>query len=324
LTWGDPDVDRTRHPKAAALALTLWLAFPPAHAQDETSSITFPVEPELFADEPLNACEGIAFNGENRLFMTCNRAFWELSTSGVASRLADLDSNLGVAAIGERDLLVADFGPTNAFREGRNSDGIVYRITPEGVKTAAATGIGDPNFILVLADGSYLVSDDATADIYRVGSDGAVELYSTAVNHPNGLALSLDESVLYVAQIFTNIRPVVLDGSIWAMRLEDGQPLRGARLIANAGPNAGVDGLAMDVDGRLYIAANRAGQLWRYDPADESMTLIAGGMIGIASLAFGRGSFDQHSIYATTTFSGGQGGKIWRIPVGIAGARLYR
>lgn len=307
-----------------SILLALSLIMPVAFAQGEESPVQFPVVPELFADEPLNACEGIAFNGEGRLFMTCNRAFWELSTAGVATKLADLDSNLGVAAIGERDLLVADFGPTNAFSNGRNTDGIVYRISPEGAKTVAASGIGDPNFILVLSDGSYLVSDDATADVYRVDTNGTVELYSTAVNHPNGLALSPDGSTLYVAQIFTNIRPVVLDGSIWAMRLVDGRPLRDARKIADAGPNAGVDGLAMDIEGRLYITANAAGQLWRYDPADESMTLIASGMVGIASLAFGDGAFDHQSIYATTTFSGGRGGKIWRIAVGTTGAPLYR
>lgn len=312
--------DISRH----GAGLVLCLALPAAFAQDDASSLQFPVEPELFADEPLNACEGIAFNGEGRLFMTCNRAFWELAPSGAATKLVDLESNLGVAAIGERDLLVADFGPTNAFRDGRNSDGIVYRITPEGVKTVAATGIGDPNFILVLNDGSYLVSDDATADVYRVDTNGVVDLYSTAVNHPNGLALSPDGSTLYVAQIFTNIRPVVLDGSIWSMRLADGRPLRDAKKVADAGPNAGVDGLATDIDGRVYIAANRAGQLWRYDPADDSMTLLASGMIGIASLAFGEGAFDRQSIYATTTFSNGQGGKIWRIPVGTRGAPLYR
>jgi sugar lactone lactonase YvrE len=80
----------------------------------------------------------------------------------------------------------------------------------------------------------------------------------------------------------------------------------------------------MDIEGRVYIAANGAGQLWRYDPASEEMLLLASGMFGIASLAFGEGEFDRHSIYASATNAAGRGGKIWRIPVGVAGARLYR
>lgn len=293
-------------------------------AQTIGTEVEFPVEPELLLDEPFGGCEGIAFNGEGRLFVTCNRALWEVGTDNTVRQVTELLSNLGAAGIGDRDLLVADFGPTNAFRQGRNSDGIVWRVTPEGEKTEAALGIGDPNFILVRSDKSYLVSDDATADIYLVQPDGAVELYTTAVNHPNGLALSRDESTLYVAQIFTNIRPVVMDNAVWAIRLEDGKPVKDAKLAVRAGPGAAIDGLAMDSQGRVYIAANREGKLWRYDPASDEMTLIAEGMFGIASLAFGEGEFDARSIYATATFSGGRGGKVWRIPVGIEGAPLVR
>jgi len=295
-----------------------------ALAQSSSEPPAFPADPVLFVDKPFNGCEGIAFNGEGRLFVTCNRSLWEIGPDGATRKVTELFSNLGIAAIGARDLLVADFGPTNAFQNGRNSDGIVWRVSPDGDKHEVATGIGDPNFILVLENGSYLVSDDATADIYLVGEDGMPQLFSTAVNHPNGLALSADGKMLYVAQIFSNIRPVVMDNAVWAMPLADGRPARDARVVVRAGPNAAVDGLAMDADGRVYIAANRAGELWRFDPDSGEMLLLARGMIGIASLAFGAGEFDRTSIYATTTFSAGRGGQIWRIPVGAKGAALYR
>jgi hypothetical protein len=44
-----------------------------------------------------------------------------------------------------------------------------------------------------------------------------------------------------------------------------GKPVRDAKLVVHAGPNTAVDGLAMDIEGSVYIAANGAGQLWRYD-----------------------------------------------------------
>jgi sugar lactone lactonase YvrE len=310
--------------KKSTAGVLLWICAATAAAQSAAESNPFPVEPILFADEPFNGCEGISFNGEGRLFATCNRAFWEIEADGSVRQLTDLFSNLGTAAYGERDLLVADFGPTNAFRDGRNNDGIIWRITPEGEKTQVSTGIGDPNFILVLEDRSYLVSDDATADIYHVGDDGVPVLWSTAVNHPNGLALSEDGNTLYIAQIFTNIRPVVGTNMIWSMALEDGKPVKDAKIIVRTSPNGSPDGLAMDVEGRLYIAANREGKIWRYDPASDEMLLIAEGMFGCASLAFGEGDFDRESIYATTTVAQGRGGKIWRVPVGVTGARLYR
>ncbi len=293
-------------------------------AQSAANPPVFPVEPLLFVDEPFGGCEGISFNGEGRLFVTCNRALWEIGIDGNVRQVTEMFSNLGTAAYGDRDLLVADFGPTNAFRNGRNSDGIIWRVTPEGEKEQVSTGIGDPNFILVLEDRSYLVSDDATADIYHVGDDGVPVLWSTAVNHPNGLALSGDGGILYVAQIFTNIRPVVADNTIWAMPLNDGKPVKDAKLVVRTSPNGAPDGLAMDAEGRLYIAANMEGKIWRYDPSNDEMLLIAEGMFGCASLAFGEGDFDRQSIYATATFSQGRGGKVWRVPVGTTGARLYR
>ena len=293
-------------------------------AQEENQPPEFPVEPILFVDEPFNSCEGIAFNGEGQMYVTCNQGLWRVDKNADATRIADLDSNLGVAGIGDKDVLVADFGPTNAFQNGRNSDGIVWRITPDGNKSEDALGIGDPNFILVRSDGTYLVSDDATSDIYVVQPDGQVDLFTTAVNHPNGMVLSLDESTLYVAQMFSNIRPVVGVNLIWAIRLKDGKPVRDAKLVTTTGPGAFVDGLAMDRLGRVYITANREGRIWRFDPESEELTIIPENVYGAASVVFGEGKFDKQSIYITTTFSRGRGGKVWRVPVGIEGASVVR
>lgn len=293
-------------------------------AQQAVAEPEFPVEAELLVDGQFRGSEGIAFNGEGRLFVTANRALWEVDTDGGVRKVVELFSNLGLAAIGDRDLLVADFGPTNAFRQDRNSDGIVWQITPEGDKTKLITGIGDPNFVLVRADGSILISDDATSDIFVTGDDMKPKLFSTAVNHPNGLALTADGKTLYVAQIFKSIRPVVRDDSLWAIDLIDGMPNGAARLVARTGPLAANDGLAMDALGRVYIAANgEAGQIWRYGPADDEIVLIAERIYGAASIAFGAGEFDHQSIYVSTTTNQGRGGKIWRIRVGVEGQKLY-
>jgi sugar lactone lactonase YvrE len=312
--------------KMSTAAVAIVLAGSTAVAQRPKEEPAFPVEADLFYQGDFRGSEGIAFNGEGRLFVTANKALWEVSTAGEVRHVTDLESNLGLASIGERDLLVADFGPTNAFREDRNDDGIVWRISPEGEKAALVTGIGDPNFVLVRGDGSLLVSDDATADIYLVGRDRQPKLFSTAVNHPNGLALSNDGSTLYVAQIFKSIRPVVPDDSVWALALdEEGRPRGAAKLVARLGPWAANDGLAMDRLGRLYIAANgKAGQIWRFDPLTGELVLIARDVFGAASIAFGEGEFDRRSIFVTTTYNGGRGGKIWRVPVGVEGQPVTR
>ncbi|UCC48859.1 MAG: SMP-30/gluconolactonase/LRE family protein, partial [Gemmatimonadota bacterium] len=254
-------------------------------------------------------------------YVAGNRALWRVSTGGEVTQVAELYSNLGLAPIGERDILMADFGPINRFNHGPNDDGIVWRITPEGEKTRVVDGgIGDPNFVLVRADGSFLVSDDATDEIFLVDPQGRLTLFTDAVGHPNGLALSADGSTLYVAQIFGSLRPLTIDDRVWAMPLEDGQPARLPEVIARLGEGAANDGLALDELGRVYVAANGTGQIWRIDPATRETVLIAEGMPGVASLAFGAGEFDHQAIYATSTRTG----RVWEVKVGVGGAPLHR
>lgn len=281
--------------------------------------IEFPVKPEIFISQ-FQGSEGITFNAEGRLFIGANNSIWIAEPDGSVKKIADVHRHLGQARIGGRDILACDFGPTNVFADGPNDDGIVWRVTPEGKKTAVARGIADPNAVVVLRDRSFLVSDDGTDKIYRV-KDGAVSIWSTAVSYPNGLALSLDNRTLYVAQIFSNLKPIVVDDRIWAFKINQGLPVGPPKVVARTG-GKGVDGLVADELGRIYIADNGAGKIQRFDPKSGEMVLIAEGMLGVASLVFGEGKFDREAIYATTTQRGG--GKIWKIRVGVRGAKYHR
>ena len=315
-------------PKAMALIVACCLvsAFTLSRADGKSaqsppspSDIEFPIKPEVFIDQ-FRAAEGITFNSEGRLFIGANSSIWLAEPDGSVHKIADVHTHLGQAGIGSRDILAADFGPTNVFRDGPNDDGIVWRITPEGQKTVVATGIADPNFILVLPDRSFLVSDDGTDKIYRIQGN-SVSVWSTAVPYPNGMALSRDESVLYVAQIFSALNPPVGDDRIWAIPLKDGLPAGPPALAVRTGGSF-VDGLVADEFGRIYIADNGAGKVWRFDPKSNELVLIAEGMPNVASLVFGEGDFEREAIYATSTMRGG--GKIWKLRVGAKGARVYR
>lgn len=280
----------------------------------------FPVTPTLFIDQ-FSASEGLTFNARGELFIGANRAVWLIQPDGAAKKLTEVYLHLGQAGIGERDILAADFGPTNVFNDGPNDDGIVWRITPEGEKRAVAKGIADPNFILVCKDGSYLVSDDGTDKIYLVTPEGEVSVWTDKIDYPNGLAFSLDESELYVAQIFKQLDPIIPDDRVWALSIKDGQPAGEPRVIGTTG-EGGLDGLALDEHGRIFIADNGAGKIFRLDPDSGEIVLIAEGMTAVASLVFGEGDFDRHALYATSTRRGG--GKIWKIDVGVKGAPLHR
>ena len=127
---------RTKHGKrcfrVAFLPLAgLLLTGGPLAGQSDAPSADkgrFPVKPTPLVHGVFNRSEGITFNGEGNLYVTANSALWRVDTKGEATRIADLYSNLGLAAIGECDVLVADFGPTNAFDHGKNDDGIIWRL----------------------------------------------------------------------------------------------------------------------------------------------------------------------------------------------------
>lgn len=312
--------------KAGALSVTVAVALgaPAVAVAQEAAGAgepDFPAEARILVDGVFQRCEGIAFNGEGDLYVAGDAALWRVETTGDVTKIADMYSNLGLAPIGERDILMADFGPTNRFNLGPNADGIVWRVTPEGDTTRVVDGgIGDPNFVLVLADGSFLVTDDATDEILWVGEDGPPRLLTDAVGHPNGIALSNDGSTLYVAQIFESLRPMVTSGKVWAFPFEEGDVAGLPVLLVDLGDRAANDGLALDEHGRVYVAANGFGQIWRVDPATAETVLIAEDMPGAASIAFGQGAFDPEAIYVTSTRTG----RVWEVKVGAKGAALDR
>ncbi len=257
------------------------------------------------------------------MFVTADDALWEIELDGEVRKVADLHSAVGLAPIGKRDILVADFGPTNAVQHGANRDGLILRFTPEGEKTVVATGIGDPNFILLRKDGSLLVSDDFTNEIWEVApKTGKLTLFTNSIAYPNGMALSKDGRSLYVAQIFRELRPglrpIPCDDRVWKLPLRKGRPAGTPEVLFKTGGVGCNDGLAMDAKGRLYVAANREGKIWRVEPDNKSSLLIA--EQSAASIAFGAGEFDRKSIYVTEL----RGGRILKIPVGVSGASLQR
>jgi sugar lactone lactonase YvrE len=276
----------------------------------------------VLVDGAFQRCEGITFNGEGKLFVAGNSSLWRVDRGGNVELVAELYSNLGLAPVGDRDILMADFGPTSRFDRGPHVDGIVWRITPEGEKTKILDGgIGDPNALWVRPDGTFLVSDDATDEIIVANHLGQSRLFTDAVGHPNGLAISPDGATLYVAQIFKSIRPLVPDGRLWAIPLDESGEIGGLpELLVDLGDSAANDGLALDQFGRVYVAANGAGEIWRVDPDSGEKALIAEGLPGVASLAFGQGEFDHEALYATSTRTG----RVWEVKVGVEGATLHR
>jgi sugar lactone lactonase YvrE len=128
-----------------------------------------------------------------------------------------------------------------------------------GKRETYATGLRMANGVARASDGCVYASSDLSHWIERVERDGTVDRRGARVWSANGLAIDPAGSYLYAAQTFAPaaIACVELDRpEVVTTHARPGLRARAAM----------PDGLAIDSSGRVYVAVNGAGQIWRVDP----------------------------------------------------------
>ncbi len=207
---------------------------------------------------------------------------------------------------------IAPDGSTSVYRSGANGsnalafapngdlvsvqtlDAKVGVIQPQGnVRTLAAKvdgglGFGRPNDLVVDKKGNVYFTDsgvNANAEpkpdlskiakpaVYRISPEFAIERLANDITRPNGIQLSPDEKVLYVANTAGEhvlAYDIAANGKLGAKR--EFARLEGFRQTDN-GPTSGADGLAVDAEGRLYVASNAGIQV--FTAKGEALGVIA-------------------------------------------------
>jgi gluconolactonase len=123
--------------------------------------------------------------------------------------------------------------------------------SPNDIVCARDGGIWftDPSFGI----GGWWEGEPATSErrhtVYRIDPvTGALQCVLDDLAAPNGLAFSPDESLLYVIE--SRAEP---HRRLWAYDVgADGRTLSGKRLIVDASDGGALDGMAVDIDGRLW------------------------------------------------------------------------
>ena len=121
-----------------------------------------------------------------------------------------------------------------------------------------------PNDICVDGRGRIYFTDPRYGDrsdmememegVYRIDPDGRVTriLAQPHIERPNGIAATQDGKLLYVVDSC----PVVGGNrKIWAFDLDDRGEPHGQRVVFDFAPGRGGDGMRLDMEGNLYIAA---------------------------------------------------------------------
>ncbi len=156
-----------------------------------------------------------------------------------------------------------EFCPNDGNRRITQTDlqtGVVEVLTDrfEGKRYNAPNDIAAcSNGLLFFTDPNYYDRSTMELDhdsVYRIDLDGTVHrvLTQPQIQRPNGIAISPDERTLYLVDSCP-----VAEGNrkIWAFDLAGDGTLSGQRLVFDFAPGRGGDGMCVDSQGTLYIAA---------------------------------------------------------------------
>ncbi|MEM7231849.1 MAG: SMP-30/gluconolactonase/LRE family protein [Planctomycetota bacterium] len=153
--------------------------------------------------------------------------------------------------------------------------------------------------------------------VFRFERDGSIVEFIRDVEKPNGVLLSPDQKTLYVADTNNGTdridpsQPAPTPGAmrLYAYSLDAKGSLTGRRQLLDFGKETGVDGMTVDVEGRVYLAvrsAKRPGVVV-LSPEGKELAYIStkgiDGGVGLPSnCVFGRG-VESHVLYVTVGVS---------------------
>jgi sugar lactone lactonase YvrE len=126
-------------------------------------------------------------------------------------------------------------------------------------------------------------------ELYRRDAGGKITKLWEDIEFSNGLGFSPDEKLLYHCDTMTN--------AVWVYEVESDRSLTDRRMFGGL-PEGAPDGLAVDGDGGVWVAATSTGELLRFK-SDSTLDLrIKASDRMVMSLAFG--GPDLCDLYVTT------------------------
>jgi len=134
-----------------------------------------------------------------------------------------------------------------------------------------------PNDVAARANGQVLFTDPCYGDrstmemedesVYRIDPDGTVTrlISQPDIERPNGISLSPDEQTLYIVDSCPTIGG---NRKIWGFDLSEDGSVGNQRVVFDFAPGRGGDGMAVDSQGVLYIAAGISRPRGPHESAD--------------------------------------------------------
>lgn len=294
------------------------------------------------ADTACSSPEGIAADPHGNLYTASDRDGDTVGTVcvfdphgsltrtiAVPAGPSGLVALLGLAFEGNHTLYACDIG------DGNGSGRVLSIDTASGAVRVLATGFTFPNAIAVDGNGKLYVSDSVLGTINRMSPTGANNVVwasdplLTSAGFPplgaNGVAFDLGSHNLYVNNTGDSrvLRiPLRNNGSAGPIQIfADGASIDQRQHTSEA--LHGADGVALDLLGNVYVAANQANEIQVLSPTGVLIARFAGS--GVTALDFPASFvFKGAQLYFTNAslFDGGVGSHLSVIQLLVPGLPL--
>lgn len=230
--------------------------------------------------------EGPAANDKGEVFFT------DLKKNQILK--VTLDGKVGVFAENTNAANGLMFGPDGKLFACADAKQQIVAYTPDGKMTTVAEGFGS-NDLCVTHEGNIYVTDPAARKVWLITKTGEKRVVDEgSMTFPNGVILSPDQSLLYVCDTegqYVTSYQIQPDGS-----LAQKQKYYDLELPDDSTSKA--DGMAVDTEGRLYVATAKGVQIC--DQAGRVNCIIPRPQNRwLANVCFGGANLDE--LYVTTS-----------------------
>tara|TARA_B100001013_G_scaffold328678_1_gene242545 strand:+ start:107 stop:1054 length:948 start_codon:yes stop_codon:yes gene_type:complete len=298
------------------------------------------------ASSKLNAAVSVAFtegpavDAEGNVFFSdiINDRILKFSTQGRLSVFRQDSGRTNGNMFDQQGRLVSCEGSEWGPRGGR-------RVVRTDMKTEQIEVLSDrfegkrynsPNDLTIDNQGRIYFTDPCYGDralmemeeeaVYRIDIDGTVKqvLKQPEIERPNGIVISPDNRILYVVDSSASLGG---NRKIWAFDIQVDDALVNQRVIYDFAPGRGADGIRVDAQGNLWIAAgilmprgegessiNPPG-IYVVDPLGKLLGFISVPEDVITNLAFG--GADKKTAYITA------GNTLFQIRLTVPGWSVY-
>lgn len=276
----------------------------------------------------VGAGEGPVWDGKGNLYFTGHEGIKRRDAEGKIHVVRDYVGANGLLFDHQGRLVICE-----------QADRRVARLEPDGTRTVLAETIdgkrfNSPNDLAIDSKGRIYFSDprygkregmEMIEGVYRIDEPGKVTriLGESSVDRPNGLLVSPDDKYLYVADNNNNTEGGAR--KLWRFNLRsDGSADAASRkLIFDWKTSRGPDGLDVDREGRLFVAAGRnkpnrfetdmpyKGGVYVFSPKGKLIETILIPDDEVTNVAFG--GADRKTLFITA------GGNLWSIRVNTPG-----